>query len=97
MSDIKIVRLSTGEELICEVNSVEGRLDLKTLKDIAILIPTQQNSLGLAPFMAYSNAPKGMTVATNFIMFMVDPVEDLKKQYQSMFSKVITPTQKIII
>lgn len=97
MSDIKIVRLSTGEELICEVHSVEGRLDLKTLKDIAILIPTQQNSLGLAPFMAYSNAPKGMTVATNFIMFMVDPVEDLKKQYQSMFSKVITPTQKIII
>jgi hypothetical protein len=30
-------------------------------------------------------------------MFIVDPVEDLKTQYQNMFSKVITPDKKIII
>jgi hypothetical protein len=94
MSDIKIVRLATGEELLCEVS---GGPDHYSLKDIAILIPTQQNSLGLAPFMAYSNAPKGMTIASNFVMFIVDPVEDLKKQYQNMFSKVITPDKKIIL
>lgn len=94
MSDIKIVRLATGEELICEVS---GGPETYTFKDVAILIPTEQNSLGLAPFMAYSNAPKGMTVASHFIMFIVDPVDGLLKQYQNMFSKVITPTQKIII
>ena len=97
MSEVKIVRLSTGEELICEVHSVEGRLDLKVLKDVAILIPTQQNSLGLAPFMAYSEAKNGLTVATNFIMFMVDPVDGLKQQWQTMFSKVLTQDKKIII
>lgn len=94
MSEIKIVRLSTGEELIC---SMSGGPDHYTFKDVAILIPTQQNSLGLAPFMAYSNAPNGMTVATKFIMFIVDPVEDLKDQYNQMFNKVITPEKKIII
>jgi hypothetical protein len=31
-------------------------------------------------------------------MFMADPVDGLKKQYQNMFSRIITPTeQKIII
>jgi len=94
MSEIKIVRLATGEELICELS---GGPDYFTLKDVAILIPTQENSLGLAPFMAYSEAPKGMTIASNFVMFVVDPVDGLKKQYQQMFSKVITPDKKIII
>jgi len=94
MSEIKIVRLATGEELICELS---GGPDHFTLKDVAILIPTQENSLGLAPFMAYSEAPKGMTIASNFVMFVVDPVDGLKKQYQQMFSKVITPDKKIII
>ena len=94
MSDIKIVRLATGEELIC---TVSGGPDHYTLKDVAILIPTQQNSLGLAPFMAYSEASNGITVASNFVMFIVDPVAELKAQYQNMFGKVITQDKKIII
>ena len=94
MSDIKIVRLATGEELICEVETGQ---DTYTLKDVAILIPTQQNSLGLAPFMQYTKAANGLTVASNFVMFVVDPVDELKSQYSSMFSKVFTPSKKIII
>lgn len=94
MADIKIVRLSTGEELLCEVS---GGPESYTLKDVAILIPTQQNSLGLAPFMAYSDAPNGMAVPSSFVMFMVDPVQDLKNQYQTMFSKVVTPDSKLIL
>jgi hypothetical protein len=94
MSDIKIVRLSTGEELIATVKT-DG--DTHNLKDVAILIPTQQNSLGLAPFMAYSDAAKGMNVNDQFVMFIVDPVQDLKAQYQQMFNKVLTPDSKIIL
>jgi hypothetical protein len=98
MSDnIKIIRLSTGEELIATVNDTFNR-DVLNLTDVAILIPTQQNSLGLAPFMAYSNAPEGIQLQCSFVMFTVDPIAGLKKQYQNMFSKIITPTeQKIII
>ena len=98
MSDnIKIVRLSTGEELIATVGD-NFNTNVVNLTDVAILIPTQQNSLGLAPFMAYSDAKNGMEVPRSFVMFMVDPVDGLKKQYQGMFSKIITPTeQKIII
>jgi len=94
MANIKIIRLSTGEELIADV---EWEGNVAVLKDVAILIPTQQNSLGLAPFMAYSNAKDGMHVEGNFIMFTVDPVEGLKQQYQNMFSKIITPGQQKIV
>ena len=97
MSDIKIVRIATGEELICEVTKTETAGQWR-LKDVAILIPTEQNSLGLAPFMAYSNASDGMEIDYKFVMFMVDPVEGLTNQYRNMFSKLITPPkQKIIV
>lgn len=95
MSDIKIVRISTGEELLCTVDS--SNKDHLTLSDVAILIPTQANSLGLAPFMAYSDAKDGMEIPRSYVMFVVDPIEDLKKQYQSMFSKIITNDSKLII
>ena len=92
MNAIKIVRLSTGEELLCTVDSSKSYMNTLTLSDVTILIPTQANKLGLAPFMAYSSAPDGMEVKRDFIMFVVDPVEDLKAQYQAMFSKIITPS-----
>ena len=95
MSDIKIVRISTGEELLCTVDS--SNKDHLTLSDVAILIPKEANSLGLAPFMAYSDAKDGMEIPRSYVMFMVDPVETLKKQYQTMFSKIITNESKLII
>ena len=95
MSDIKIVRISTGEELLCTVDS--SNKDHLNLSDVAILIPTEANSLGLAPFMAYSDAKDGMEIPRSYVMFMVDPVETLKKQYQTMFSKIITNESKLII
>jgi len=96
MANIKIVRISTGEELIADVKEADGKI---VLTDVAILIPTQQNQLGLAPFMAYSDASKGFDINTSMVMFMVDPVQDLQNQYQQMFSKIVTPSneKKIIM
>lgn len=94
MTNIKIVRLTTGEELIADT-TVAG--DEIILKDVAILIPTQSNQLGLAPFMAYSDAKDGFRTNSNCVMFIVEPVQELKNQYQQMFSKLITPTASKII
>lgn len=89
---IKIVRLSTGEELLATV--AVGPAGTK-LSDVAILIPTQQNSLGLAPFLAYGKFDS-ITLQDKDVMFMVDPVDDLKNQYQTMFSKIVTPPSSIL-
>ncbi len=93
MSDIQIVRLTSGEELIADVTiQTDGYL----LSDIAVLIPTQQNQLGLAPFMAYGVPKDGIFFKNEHIMFLIEPVDGLRQQYQTMFGKVITPTTSII-
>ena len=95
MSNVKIVRISTGEELICDFS--ETGPDKVELKNVAILIPTQQNSLGLTQFMAYSNASQSLRMSTEHVMFVVDPVEDLAAQYRQMFSGIIAPQKKLIL
>jgi len=93
MSDIQIVRLTSGEELIADVTiQTDGYL----LSDIAVLIPTQQNQLGLAPFMAYGVPKDGIFFKNEHIMFLIEPVDGLRQQYQTMFGKVITPPTSII-
>ena len=94
MANVKIVRIATGEELIADIEEFDDGIDLK---DIAILIPTQQNQLGLAPFMAYSDASERVFLDKQHIMFMVNPVPNLKSQWENMFSKIATPTEPKII
>ena len=94
MSNIQIVRLTSGEELIADVTTWHAGGYL--LSDIAILIPTQQNQLGLAPFMAYGVPKDGILFKNEHIMFLMEPVDGLRQQYQTMFGKVITPTTSII-
>lgn len=89
---VQIVRLSTGEELIAHVD--DGPVKYK-LSDVAILIPTQENSLGLAPFMAYGKF-KELKLDPKDVMFMIDPVDGLLSQYQQMFQKIVTPSSSII-
>lgn len=93
MTTVQIIRLSTGEELIAEVKDMAGGYGLT---DVAILIPTEANSLGLAPFMAYSTVGEdGLVLREKDVMFITKPVPPLEDQYKSMFSKIITPDSKI--
>lgn len=95
MSNIQIVRLSSGEELLCNAETLpNGKL---RLTDIAILIPTRENSIGLMPFMPYSTASESLDVHSSFVPFITTPVEGLIEQHQQMFSRIITPNRQIVV
>jgi hypothetical protein len=92
---IQIVRLNSGEELLCQVEAIPG--NFYRLTDIAILIPTRENSIGLMPFMPYSTASELLDIQASFVAFMTDPVEGLIEQHQQMFSRIITPNNKFVL
>jgi hypothetical protein len=92
---IQIVRLNSGEELLCHTESTPN--GYYNLTDVAILIPTREKSIGLMPFMPYSKASESMSIKTDFIAFITDPVEGLIEQHQQMFSRIITRNSKIVL
>jgi len=88
-----LVRLSSGEEIIGEVTETEN---LITIKDGYTLIPAGEGRIGMMPFMAYTKAKNGITIDKSFVVFTVEPADDLQEQVRSMSSSIITPNKKIV-
>ena len=62
----------------------------------AILVPVGQGQIGLMPWMMYTKAAKGVEVSKSFIAFTVEPLEELKSQYDSSLNKgIVTPSQGV--
>jgi hypothetical protein len=95
-NEIKLFRLYTGEELIARLTKMENGDYLA--RDITVLIPTQSNSLGLAPFMPYTKiADTGIELKAKDVMFITEPVSELEAQYKNIHGQVLTPPEKKII
>ena len=90
---MKLIRLSSGEEV---VGTVKENEDSITITEGYSLIPAGEGKIGFMPFMAYTKADKGVTINNRFVMFVVDPVDQLIAQVRSMNSDIITPSKKII-
>lgn len=94
MPEVIIARLSTGEELIARVKE-DNAFDYQ-LADVLIIIPTKENSIGLVPFMPYSNCySEGLTIKKSFVLFTVTPHEDLLTRYQEITGSIITANSQL--
>lgn len=100
MSNIKSVRLVTGEDIICD-------LDVITIPECAVLknpvqliasrSSTGQPSFGFMPFPLMSN-DKEVEVKLSNIVFTCDIAEDFLNQYNSVFgSGIVVPPKDIIL
>lgn len=90
---IKLIRLTSGEEMIAEVEEVEGGLQAT---DISLIMPSEKG-VGLMDWMPYSTIPeKGVFLKNEIIFMLTEPVEDFLKKYKSLHSTIIAPSQGLI-
>ena len=94
MADIKFLRLISGEELIAEI--AKQNAEFVTLKDqVAVIVrmdPTTnppQAKLALQTWLAYTKAKDGVEISRNHILFMTEPSDDLKQNYQAAMGKIV--------
>ena len=76
MSDVQIVRLSTGEEVVAKVVYDKG---FYTLTDGILLVPAGEGKIGMVPFVPYAKRTP-VVVGEQHVMFVVEPADELKKQ-----------------
>ena len=91
MSEVKLVRLKSGEELIgkCTINE-DGTTHID--KPV-ILVPTGEGSVGHMPYMPYTDiATSGIDVPDDFVLFVLGLHEELFNHYNSQFgSGLVVP------
>ena len=91
--NVKVFRLNSGEEILARFEEKDTSY---ILKDAAILVPVGQGQIGLMPWMMYTKAAKGVEVPKSYIAFIVEPLEELKSQYDASLNKgIVTPSQGV--
>jgi hypothetical protein len=96
MSVIKIVRLNSGEEVLCGWDGAESPHEEHILKKPLLIIPTGEGQIGLMSWMPYSNMKDdSVSVKDSFVAFVVDPAEELKAEYKNATSNIIVPDKTV--
>jgi hypothetical protein len=89
-----IVRLSTGEELLCDYEVIDS--DHMGLKAPYLILPTAEGSIQFMKYMAYA-VYTILPVKTSNIMWIVEANTELSSKYREMTGKIaINAGQKII-
>lgn len=96
MIDVKLFRITTGEEVIAELVSETD--DNVTLKNGLVVLPTN-TGVGFAPWATVIDQDNPeITLSKKHVIYIVPVQEDVSKKYNEMFgSKLITPDKKKLI
>ena len=97
MKNVQLLRLTSGEELLSDVDLNGIDTETVILKDTLCLIPAGEGKIGLMPFMPYTKADDGLELDMKHIMFMVEPNDMLLEQHRNATSELAVPPEKKIV
>ena len=96
MIDVKLFRITTGEEVVAEL--VSETTDTVIVRNGLVVLPTN-NGVGFAPWATViDNDNPEIELSWKHIIYKVPVQEDVAKKYNEMFgSKLITPDKKKLV
>lgn len=87
--------MSSGEDLVSKL--IEENEENIIIENAIVAVPTGNGNIGFVPWSPLlSKDQKELTVSKKFVVYIADLEEEVVVQYNKMFSKIITPTNKLI-
>jgi hypothetical protein len=98
MGEIRVLKISTGEEIIAEVGE---KIDEDGERGWVLNNPLRlglnmEGSLVIAPLPPYVKGDT-MTVRTNHIAYCQVPADELLEYYKQKVGKIVLPPSKLIV
>lgn len=99
-SNIKLLKLISGDEIIGEVLS-ETNIEVVIKNPVRVVImPSKANpqtpTVGFAPWAEFSE-DKQFSIHKAHVIVSMKPVQEFINQYNSMFGGIVAPSSKLII
>jgi len=97
MINVKLFRISTGEEVVAELVS---EIDISvTIKNGLVILPTPQGGIGFVPWTPVIDKENPeIEVSKNFIVYIAEVDQQIKTKYNEIYgSKLVTPGEKKLI
>ena len=93
--DTRLVRVSSGEDVICNVLAIED--DYITVSDTIVAVPTGEGQIGFAPWSPLLKESEELSIQMTHVLYISFPNDNIREQYERMFSSVLTPPEKKLI
>ena len=85
----------SGEDVIADITKEDT--DSITITDPIVAVPSQQpGQIAFAPWSPLLQKDE-LEVTRKYIVYIGDPQPNIIEQYNTMFSKISTPTKKLIM
>ena len=85
----------SGEDVIADITKEDT--DSITITDPIVAVPSQQpGQIAFAPWSPLLQKDE-LEVTRKYLVYIGDPQPDIIEQYNTMFSKISTPTKKLIM
>lgn len=104
-TNVKILKLLTGEELIAEVTSTTNDV-CRMRNPVRIVVmppdprvqhdPKKAANIGFAPWAEFSN-DRDFTIDNRHIVAIMTPLKEFVNQYNSMFGGIVLPTSNLLV
>jgi len=99
-TNVKLVRLINGEELISEViSNGESSIIIKNPVRV-VVVPTKTDpktpTVGFAPWVDFSD-DKQFTLDKRHVLVLMSPIQEFVNQYNGMFGGIVAPSSKLIM
>ena len=92
---VKLIRMWSGEDVIADITKEDT--DSITITDPIVAVPSQQpGQIAFAPWSPLLQKDE-LEVTRKYIVYIGDPQPDIIEQYNTMFSKISTPTKQLIV
>jgi len=95
--DTRLVRLSSGEDVICNMIAIED--DYITVTDTIVAVPTGEGQIGFAPWSPLLRENEEVSIQMSHVVYISFANDNIKEQYEAIMggSNVITPPEKKLI
>lgn len=93
----RLVRVSSGEDVICNVISIEE--DYVTVSDPIVAVPAGEGQIGFAPWSPLLRENEEVSIQMSHVVYISFANDNIKEQYEAIMggSNVITPPEKKLI
>ena len=83
--DTRLVRVSSGEDVICNVVSIED--DYITVTDPIVAVPTGEGQIGFAPWSPLLRENEEVSIQMSHVVYISFANDNIKQQYEQIMDK----------
>lgn len=91
--NVMIVRLTTGEEILCDFEKTKNGVKVK--KPL-LIVPVSVTNISFVPWLGYADISEGVDIPEKILAFTVKPTEGLSAKFKTVWDEITAARAGIV-